>query len=257
MGIVIPTNEEVLAYQGLHLYHSGISNCSMRVRMVLEEKKLDWESHHLNILKKEHITSEYFGINPNGLVPTLVHDGVVIIESDDIIEYVDNLAPFNPLTPECEEGLAQMHYWLRKAVEIHMKAVKIYIYDRRVGKTMAHDSIENEKYRSLQTNPELLEFHRRSTSTGFSREEVLKAEAILKDCFKSLEQVLTKSDWIVGNSLSLADIAWIPLHFTLSRLAGFSFESYKNISQWSERISQRPSFQRGVLDWWPAAMEGK
>jgi glutathione S-transferase len=88
MPVVTPSNEEVLGYRGLHLFHSGVSNCSMRVRMVLEEKSLDWESHHLNILQKEHITPEYFGINPNGLVPTLVHDGVVIIESDDIIDYI-------------------------------------------------------------------------------------------------------------------------------------------------------------------------
>ena len=78
MPVIVPTNEEVLSYAGLHLFHSGVSNCSMRVRMVLEEKGLEWESHHLNILKKEHITPEYFGINPAGLVPTLVNDGVVI-----------------------------------------------------------------------------------------------------------------------------------------------------------------------------------
>ena len=66
MPVVVPTNKEVLSYEGLHLFHSGVSNCSMRVRMVLEEKGLEWESHHFNILKKEHITPEYFGINLTG-----------------------------------------------------------------------------------------------------------------------------------------------------------------------------------------------
>ena len=89
MGIVTPTNTEVLEFKGLHLYHAGISNCAMRVRVTLEEKKLPWTSHHLDILNKEHLTPEYFGINPNGLVPTLVDDGVVVIESDDIIDHID------------------------------------------------------------------------------------------------------------------------------------------------------------------------
>ncbi len=85
MGIITPKNTEVLDFKGLHLYHAGISNCAMRVRVTLEEKDLPWTSHHLDILNKEHQTPEYFGINPNGVVPTLVDDGVVIIESDDII----------------------------------------------------------------------------------------------------------------------------------------------------------------------------
>ena len=79
MPIVEPTNLTVKDLEGLHVYHSGVSNCSMRVCMTLEEKGLPWTSHHLNILRKEHITPEYFGINPNGLVPTLVHDGKVML----------------------------------------------------------------------------------------------------------------------------------------------------------------------------------
>lgn len=257
MGVVTPTNEEVLGYQGLHLFHSGISNCSMRVRMVLEEKGLPWESHHLNILQKEHITPEYFGINPNGLVPTLVHDGVVIIESDDIIDYIDDAYSNTPLKPADTAARENMYHWLRKAVEIHVKAVKTYIYDKRVGKNMAHAPEEDAKYRGLQTNPELLEFHRRSTTTGFSEDEVRKAESILDECFEALDQELAKHSWIAGDDYSLADIAWIPLYFTLDKLAGYSFSRYTNLADWAQRIESRNSFNAGVLDWWPAEMKGK
>ena len=132
MGIVTPTNKAVTKFKGLHLYHSGISNCSMRVCMTLEEKKLSWVSHHLDLVKKEHITPEYFGINPNGVVPTLVHDGVVIIESDDIIDYLDKTFPEPPLRDLSVEGGQEMYHWMKKAVEIHVKAVKTYIYDKKV-----------------------------------------------------------------------------------------------------------------------------
>ena len=84
--IVTPTNKGVTELAGLHLYHADMSNCSMRVRMTLEEKNLPWTSHHLDLRKKEAVTPEYFGIHPKGLVPTLVHDGVVHIESNEIIE---------------------------------------------------------------------------------------------------------------------------------------------------------------------------
>ena len=256
MPVIVPTNEEVLSYAGLHLFHSGVSNCSMRVRMVLEEKGLEWESHHINILKKEHITPEYFGINPNGLVPTLVNDGVVIIESDDIIDHLDDAFPEPPLKPSDPQQREQMYFWLRKAVEIHVKAIKTFIYDRRVGKNMAQNLEEEEKYRSLQTNPELLEFHHRSTTTGFSADEVSAAEAIIDDCFQTLDRGLAESEWIAGDAFSLADVAWLPLQFTLDVLAGYSFDSYDNIAKWVKRIESRPSFQKSVVDWFPPEMLG-
>ena len=64
MTIITPTNKAVETLTGLHLYHGAISNCSMRVRMTLIEKGLAWESHHLDLKKKENISDEYFGIKP-------------------------------------------------------------------------------------------------------------------------------------------------------------------------------------------------
>jgi glutathione S-transferase len=54
----------------------------------------------------------------------------------------------------------------------------------------------------------------------------------------------------MGDSFTLADVAWIPLHFTLIG-ANFSFDPYPGISKWAERIAARPSFQTGVLKWCP------
>ena len=93
MTIMVPTNKSVRFLKGIHLHHGNISNCSMRVRMTLIEKGLQWTSHHLDLKKKENISEEYFGINPNGLVPTLIDNGVVHIESNDIIDYLDKTYP--------------------------------------------------------------------------------------------------------------------------------------------------------------------
>ena len=85
MVFVVPTNKSVLEFKGLHLYHADRSNCAARVRLLLEEKDLPWVSHHIDLGKKENISEEYFGINPKGVVPALVHDGTVITESNDIL----------------------------------------------------------------------------------------------------------------------------------------------------------------------------
>jgi len=252
MGVVIPTNKEVLTFKGLHLYHSGISNCAMRVRITLEEKGLEWSSHHLDIVKKEHITPEYFGINPNGVVPTLVHDGVVMIESDDIIDYLDKTFPDRPLRPSDPDQLKLLYHWLKLATSIHVKAVKTFIYDKRMRGKMAQSQDEQEAYARLQTNPELLEFHRKSTEGAFAQEDLDEAEQILRTCFAEADALLADSKWMVGDQFSLADIAWVPLHFTLKELAQFPFERFANIQAWADRIAERDSFKKGVLDWWPS-----
>jgi glutathione S-transferase len=251
MPIIIPTYKPVTKLKGLHLYHAGISNCSMRVRIVLEEKKLDWVSHHLDIVKREHITEEYFGINPNGVVPTLVHDGKVIIESDDIIEYIDAQFPEFPLCPKESRDIAKMKDWLSSAIEIHVKAVKTYIYYNKIRGKMQMSREQEQKYKSLQTNPELLKCHNVSSSeNGFSEDEIQQAENILKDVFSKANEQLIKQTWLAGNSYSLADIAWIPLHFTLKG-AGFPFNKFPKVELWAENIAKRDSFKKGVLDWCP------
>ncbi len=71
------TTEEVKSWRGLHLLHFQGSSCSQKVRVLLEEKGLDYTSHPINIARNEHVTAWYLGINPRGVVPVLEHDGVV------------------------------------------------------------------------------------------------------------------------------------------------------------------------------------
>ncbi len=251
MPVIDPTNADVLTLKGLHLYHSGISNCAMRVRITLEEKGLSWESHHFNLFKKEHLTPEYFGINPKGLVPTLVHDGVVITESDDIIDYIDKQFPSPPLRPSDVGELEIMYQWLKRATAMHVKAVKTHIYEKRIASRMSQDDAQRSLYEELQNDPELLEFHRKSTSGEFTQAELDQAKATLDEAFADLERSLEGKSWIAGDGFSLADIAWMPLYFTLAELAGYSFKGLPNVASWAHRIEQRRSYTKAVKDWWP------
>ncbi len=251
MGIIATKNEEVRGFKGLHLYHSAISNCSMRVAMTLEEKGLPWTSHHLDLAKHETHTPEYFSINPNGVVPALVHDGVVIIESDDIIEYLDEKFREPPLVPKGPGMKEKVHAWLKLATGMHIKAVKTWIYENRVRGMLQMSDEMKTQYRRLQKNPDLLEFHAKASSTeGFSKEEIAHAGRTLHENFGKVEAALGESKWIAGDEFSLADIAWIPLHFTLVG-ASFSFDPYPRVQAWAGAIRERPSFQNGVLKWCP------
>ena len=77
----------------LELYHAPQSTCSQKVRIALAEKNLDWTERRVNLPKNEQLRPEYLKLNPNGVVPTLVHDGKVIIDSSVILEYLDEVFP--------------------------------------------------------------------------------------------------------------------------------------------------------------------
>ena len=56
----------------LELYHSGLTQASVKVRLTLKEKGLDYKSHFLRLPAGDHLTPEYLAINPDGQVPALV-----------------------------------------------------------------------------------------------------------------------------------------------------------------------------------------
>jgi glutathione S-transferase len=249
MGIITTQNQEVLGLKGLHLYHGDISNCSMRVRMALEEKRVSWVSHHLDLKKNETRTPAYFSVNPYGLVPALVDDGVLLIESDDILEYIEDKFPDPPLRPADQAGRDEVHRWLKLATGIHIKAVKTTIYNNKMRGVFKHSANDADEYAKLQKDPELIAFHRKSGSPeGFSQEEIDGALATLDRCWGEVEKALSEHQWVVDDMFSLADITWVPLHFTLIG-ANYDFDRFPHVQAWAQRLRDRRSFQEGVLKW--------
>ena len=142
-----------------------------------------------------------------------------------------------------------MRDWLHTATEIHVPAVKTVIYTRKIGKVLRKNPEEDAKYRSLQRDPELLAFHAAATSgNGLPKENIERRKPRCFDCSTRSKAELSEHEWLVGDKFSLADISWVPLHFTLIGVA-FPFERYPRLSAWADKIHERPSFQEGILRW--------
>ena len=88
----------------LELYHSGLTTCSKQVRHCLREKGLKYESKYVELWRYENLSPDYLKLNPNGVVPTLVHDGTPIINSFCINEYIEDAFPEPPLRPAGRDG---------------------------------------------------------------------------------------------------------------------------------------------------------
>jgi glutathione S-transferase len=223
-------------------------------------KNLPQTSHHLDLRKKEAVTPEYFGIHPKGLVPALVHDGVVHIESNEIIEYLDETFPDPPLQADLPEEREEIRDWLRTATEIHLPAVKTLIYTRKIGKVLRKNAEEDAKYRALQRDPELLAFHAAATSgNGLPQENVDKAEATLFHLFDEVESELSEHEWLVGDKLSLADISWVPALQNLKQHFIAGWAGYGIIGTKEQVVDQLALLERAGLDGivltWPRYIE--
>jgi len=101
----------------IELYHNDMSVCAQKVRFALAEKKLVWESHHLNLRAGDQQQPEYLKLNPNAVVPTLVDEGTVIIESTVINEFIDDAYPEARLKPSDAAGRARMRLWTKQLDE--------------------------------------------------------------------------------------------------------------------------------------------
>jgi glutathione S-transferase len=100
----------------IDLYHHGSSVCAAKVRFALAEKGIQWNGHYIDILKGDQFDPAYMALNGKAVVPTLVHDGKVIIESTVICEYLDDAFPNRSLRPSSAYDVARMRLW-SKAVD--------------------------------------------------------------------------------------------------------------------------------------------
>ncbi len=249
MVVVVPSNGSVLELRGIHLYHANRSNCSARVRLLLEEKELDWTSHHIDLGKKENISEDYFGINPKGVVPALVHDGTVITESNDILSYLEEKFPEPGFRAVSSDRQPEIDHWLKMSGDLHIPGIKTFQYYKLNAALLVKTDEELALYRKLQTDPELLAFHgKHSEGRSFSKADADAAVALLDEYFAKQEQAIADGGWLVGASYTLADISWSPTITTLLA-GGFDFGKYPNIQEWYARISRRPQFEKAVFEW--------
>src|SRR5215813_10501894 len=95
------------------LYTAPQSTCSQRERFVLNAKGLPFEEVKLDLLAGDQLKSDYLELNPNGVVPTLDHDGNIVIDSSVIIEYLDEIAPEPGFAPADPVARARMRALMR------------------------------------------------------------------------------------------------------------------------------------------------
>ncbi|AXQ27724.1 glutathione S-transferase family protein [Solimonas sp. K1W22B-7] len=247
---LISSDAAVAGMRGLHLFHHGMSSCSQRVRIVLEEKQAGWHSHIVDLAKDENVTPEYLAINPKGLVPALVHDGIVHIESMDIIAYLNRELP----GPDLGSGDPGLQEWISRCDSIQ-PAIKTASFEFLFKPKQKKSERQLAHYERLAaSNPGLLAFHRAfSTAEGLHRSKISGAVEELVTAVSTLDAHLNGREWMVGDRFGMADVVWMVNAHRLA-LMGFPVESFASYADWSRRVAQRDSYRQGLVRWEPAVL---
>jgi len=228
----------------LELYHAHHSTCSQKVRLCLAEKGINFRGHHINLAKKEQLDPDYLKLNPNGVVPTLVHDGQVIIDSSVICEYLDETFPKTSLTPQDPLERANMRQWMRYFDEVATTAVRFPSFN--MAFLPRFDGLNDKQFLEDEANvrPLRKEFFIRMGRSGFPDKDVETAIGNISQTVIRMEEALTKGPWILGEMYTLADIIIAP---TIDRMSDLGFstlweEQHPLVTNWHHQIKHRPAY---------------
>jgi glutathione S-transferase len=245
----IKSVEELTAM--IELYHNDMSVCAQKVRFALTEKRLSWESHHLNLRAADQQKPEYLKLNPNAVVPTLVDDGKVVIESTVICEYLDDAYPEPPLRPTDAIARAHMRLWTKQLDESVHAATSV------ISTSIAF------RYQKLAIGMEALEaFHRKmpdpvkrekswenitkGIESRFFGDAIKRYDKLLGD----MEEALSRNPWLAGREFSLADIGYAPYITRLDHLQlQFLWDKRPHVPEWYERLRERRGYAEAFDKW--------
>ncbi len=228
----------------LTLYHYGDSLCSMKTRFCLIEKGVEYTSHFIDLLKWEHLTEEYKKLNPNSVVPTIVHDGVPIIESTIINQYIDEVFDGPALTPKSPLLRARMRIWTKLQDDIVHPAIQKPTFNLLI-KPILEKKTDVELDEWLSNHP--LEKSRnlfKGAARGPINQEALEdARNQFNFVFNRMENELIENKWLCGDEFTLADIAFAPSIDRLGQCGWLElFDNYPNVLKWCDRIKKRNAY---------------
>ena len=226
----------------LELYTTPQSTCSQKVRTALAEKGLDWTMRHVALDRDENLTERYLAMNPNGVVPTLVHDGVVVIDSTVITEYLEDVFPTPALRPVAPGPLAHMRAWRAYIDEVPTKAIRPPSFNAFLVQRYARLS-EEQFQTAAASRPLRKHFYQHMGRTGFDQPAIDEALDDLRATLERMDRALRDGPFICGEMFTLADISLTP---TIVRMEDLSlthmWADLPRISDWYGRIQSRPSF---------------
>ena len=244
---------EVLDWQGVHLLHFSGSSCSQKLRIFLNLKGIDWVSHPVDLAAQANFEPWFLGINPRGLVPVLVHDGAVHIESNDILAYLERVFPEPGLIPsgKDEETLRILEEEDDLHLDVRALTMRFVVPRKLAEKSPARLTAYREDAGTIggEADPHKaveLGFWQDFARQGITDEQVRRSAGKFHRAYGDLEKMLEVRRYLLGDELSIVDVAWFIYTHRLS-VAGYPFRRlHPRVDAWYRGLSSREEFSSEV-----------
>ena len=238
----------------LELYHNAFSSCSQKVRIVLGEKGLEWTGHDIDLMGGGQHDPDYVKLNPAHVVPTLVHDGQVFVESTLINEYLDDAFPEKPMRPADPAARHAMRLFVKKIDEHVHPAAGVITYGIATRPMVIARPKEEWASAWADIPDEPRRLARKSViEHGVAAPEMKVAIGAFVDLLDRMESALAGRDWVAGDAFSLADACALPYVLRLEHLAmGDLIAARPNVAGWFDRIQKLDSYPAMIADALPA-----
>jgi glutathione S-transferase len=233
----------------LELYHNINSVCAQKVRIALYEKGQQVKDHLLT-LQGDQNDPAYMKLNPNGVVPTLVHDGNVVTESSLILYYIDEAFPEPALMPKTPVA--------RHRVRLYNKLIDEYMHNACTIITFATAfrprflKMAREEWLAEINKAPLkrrAEYKRSVIEHGLDSEFVIDALAQHQKLISWMAEDLKRGPFLAGENFSNADCAVVPYILRLELLKlGAMWQVAPAVADWWARVQKRPSVRAEIFD---------
>lgn len=187
------------------LYGYFRSSTSYRTRIAMNLKGLDYDYIAVNLAQDEQLKSEFLSLNPQGLVPVLQADDLLLFQSPAILEWLEEVYPKNPLLPKDAAGRMQV-----RALSAMIGCDIHPLNNRRVLQYLRNELSVDEA--------EVIKWCNRWISEGFAALE------------KRLVADKTRGKFCYGDSPTFADCYLIP-QVSSARRFEVDLNPYPNIVQ--------------------------
>ena len=258
--------------KGLHLFHFDAAPCAQRVRFALGEKGLSrgreeqyadvssravqaqecrWVSRRVNLSKKEHMTDVYAEIHPNMVVPALVHDGILHLESLDIITYLDEAFGGDALIPKDAELNKRTMARVEEAKKLHLSLRYVTFYwglgrlamlNRKEQKNLARIASKGNDQEKLMIFYD--GYSNKTVEKSVYVEHLILLNKALHQCNEAMAD---GRQFFMCDEVTIADPFWAMKILRLLECGYPVAEQHPRVYAWYQRMYQRPSFQNEVM----------
>ncbi len=234
----------------LYLYQGSTSVCSVKVRLALAEKGVAYEGEVLDLQRGDQHRPDYAKLNRNEVVPTLIHDSKVIIESTLICEYLDEAFPEPALMPRDPYGRVQARLFMKKVDDYLHAACSTITFATANRKVLLRKTPEElAAHLAKIPNPDYRERQRLSIAQGLAAPHVAQALRMHDKYIADMEAALAEQPYLAGQRYTLADTAATPYLFRAEVLGldRLWHGRRPKVAAWYDRIRSRPSFEVAVV----------